>query len=109
MYVAVEDASGCILGVISVSHSRHFTGEDDAYIGELAVAENAARGGVGRQLVRTAEAWARDEGLRRVTLHTGAANTTARAFYDALGFREEDVRLTLLLEPTAEGKSTSIE
>jgi hypothetical protein len=29
-----------------------------------------------------------------------AANTTARAFYAALGFREEDVRLTLLLEPS---------
>ena len=92
-----------IVGVISVSRSRHFTGEDDAYIGELAVAPDAIRTGVGRRLVRTAEAWALREGLRRVSLHTGAANATARAFYEALGFREEDVRLTLVLGPPGEG------
>jgi ribosomal protein S18 acetylase RimI-like enzyme len=92
-----------IVGVISVSRSRHFTGDDDAYIGELAVAPDAIRTGLGRQLVRAAESWALREGLRRVSLHTGAANATARAFYDALGFREEDVRLTLVLEPPGEG------
>ena len=95
--------SGRVVGVVSVSRNRHFTGDDDAYIGELAVAPDVVRAGVGRQLVRAAEAWARREGLRRVSLHTGAANATARAFYDVLGFREEDVRLTLLLEPSSEG------
>ena len=38
-----------------------------------------------------------------MSLHTGAANATARAFYEALGFREEDVRLTLVLGPPGEG------
>jgi ribosomal protein S18 acetylase RimI-like enzyme len=103
--VATDDAAtpSRVVGVVSVSHSRHFTGDDDAYIGELAVAPDVVRAGVGRRLVRAAEAWARQEGLRRVSLHTGAANATARAFYDAPGFREEDVRLTLLLEPSSEG------
>jgi len=103
--VATDDSAtpSRVVGVLSVSHNRHFTGDDDAYIGELAVAPDAVRTGVGRQLVRAAEAWARQEGLRRVSLHTGAANATARAFYGALGFREEDVRLTLLLEPSSEG------
>lgn len=103
--VATDDAAateGRIVGVVSVSRSRHFTGDDDAYIGELAVAPDAARTGIGRQLVRAAESWARKEGLQRISLHTGAANATARAFYEALGFREEDVRLTLLLEPSPE-------
>ena len=95
--------SGRVVGVVSVSRNRHFTGDDDAYIGELAVAPDVVRAGVGRQLVRAAEAWARREGLRRVSLHTGAANATARAFYEALGFREEDVRLTVLLESSSEG------
>jgi ribosomal protein S18 acetylase RimI-like enzyme len=92
-----------VVGVISVGRDRHFTGDDDAYIGELAVAPDAIRTGVGRRLVRAAESWARGGGLRRVSLHTGAATVTARAFYDALGFREEDVRLPLVLEPPGDG------
>jgi ribosomal protein S18 acetylase RimI-like enzyme len=98
MYVAVDLASEQVVGAISVSRSRHFSGEDDAYIGELAVAKQAARAGVGRQLVAAASAWARERGLRCLTLHTGAANASARAFYEALGFRDEDVRLTLVVE-----------
>ncbi len=85
-------------GVISVSRSRHFSGEEDAYIGELAVAQNVDRGGVGSRLVTAARPWAKERGLRCLTLHTGAANATARTFYEALGFRDEDVRLTLVVD-----------
>jgi ribosomal protein S18 acetylase RimI-like enzyme len=82
------------LGVLSMRPTRHFTGEHDGYIGELAVAEHAARHGIGRALIDAAESWARDAGLANLTLHTGSYNTTARAFYAALGFTEEEVRLT---------------
>jgi len=41
-----------------------------------------------------AEDWARARGLRHLTLQTGAANAEARAFYRALGYLEEEVRLT---------------
>jgi hypothetical protein len=34
-----------------------------------------------------------------ITLHTGAFNTNARAFYAALGFAEEEVRLTRPIRP----------
>jgi ribosomal protein S18 acetylase RimI-like enzyme len=80
--------------VITISEKRHFTGETDGYIGELAVAPHAVRRGIGRALITAAEAWARDRGLRHLTLHTGIANTTARHFYAALGFQEEEIRLT---------------
>ena len=83
-----------IAGVISVRASTHFTGERDGYIGELVVAERASRHGIGRALIAAADGWARDHGLRNLTLHTGAFNTNARAFYAALGFAEEEVRLT---------------
>jgi ribosomal protein S18 acetylase RimI-like enzyme len=98
MFVAVDQSSDRVVGVVSVSRSRHFSGEEDAYIGELAVAKNAVRAGVGRQLIAAASTWARERGLRCLSLHTGAANATALAFYEALGFREEDVRLALLVE-----------
>jgi ribosomal protein S18 acetylase RimI-like enzyme len=96
--LVVADGDG-IAGVISVRPSTHFTGERDGYIGELAVAERAARRGVGRDLIAAADAWARDHGLRHLTLHTGAFNGTARAFYAALGFAEEEVRLTRPIGP----------
>ena len=91
--LVAADADG-IAGVISVRASTHFTGERDGYIGELVVAERASRHGIGRALVDAADAWARDHGLRNLTLLTGAFNTNARGFYAALGFAEEEVRLT---------------
>jgi ribosomal protein S18 acetylase RimI-like enzyme len=90
--VAVD--GDAVLGVLSIRMNQHFTGELDGYIGELAVAEHAARRGIGRALIDAADRWARDHGLENLTLHTGAFNGTARAFYVALGFAEEEVRLT---------------
>jgi len=92
--VLVAADQGSITGVITIGEQRHFTGETDGYIGELAVAPHAVRRGIGRALITAAEAWARDRGLRHLTLHTGIANITARHFYAALGFQEEEIRLT---------------
>src|SRR6185437_2875567 len=92
--VLVADDRGVVAGVISIRPSRHFTGEDDGYIGELIVSDSAARRGIGRALVDAADGWARDHQLANLTLHTGAYNTGALAFYAALGFAEEEVRLT---------------
>jgi ribosomal protein S18 acetylase RimI-like enzyme len=90
--VAIDKAS--ITGVITISEQRHFTGEIDGYIGELAVATHAVRHGIGRALIGAAETWAQKRGLRHLTLHTGIANIPARHFYAALGFQEEEIRLT---------------
>jgi|SRR5580704_8558288 ribosomal protein S18 acetylase RimI-like enzyme len=92
--VSVAAVADEVLGVISIRPSTHFTGERDGYIGELAVAEHASRHGIGRALIGAADTWARDHGLAHLTLHTGARNANARAFYAALGFAEEEVRLT---------------
>jgi len=98
--LVAADATG-IAGVVSIRSSTHFTGERDGYIGELVVADRASRRGIGRALIAAAEAWARDHGLRNLTLHTGAFNAGARGFYAALGFTEEEVRLTRPLPPRA--------
>jgi ribosomal protein S18 acetylase RimI-like enzyme len=96
VFVAVIE--GEVVGVVSVNTHRHFTGTVEAYIGELAVASHAVRMGVGRRLVAKAEDWARQQGLRHLTLETAATNTTARHFYAAVGFREEAIRLTRVLD-----------
>jgi aminoglycoside 6'-N-acetyltransferase I len=92
VFVAVDGEQ--LVGLVTLAEQRHFTGEVDAYVGELAVSAGYERRGVGRLLMDAAENWARARGLRFVTLQTGAANETARAFYARCGYREEDVRLT---------------
>jgi GNAT superfamily N-acetyltransferase len=100
MLVAEAEAEhGAPLGFVSIAHHVNFTGETQAYIGELAVREDAEGQGVGRALVHAAESWAREQGYTLVVLDTGAANPRARAFYQRLGYREESVRLTKPLAP----------
>jgi ribosomal protein S18 acetylase RimI-like enzyme len=83
-----------VVGLVTLGTRTHFTGEVDAYVGELIVAESRERRGIGARLVRAAESWAARRGFAHLTLETGAANAAARTFYSSLGFAEEDVRLT---------------
>jgi Acetyltransferases len=92
IYVAAEGAD--VVGFVAVTEDTHWTGERDAYIGELVIRPDLERQGVGRQLVRAAELWASTRGLRRVRLSTGAANTAALRLYGALGYQCEDVTLS---------------
>ncbi|MFW5899425.1 MAG: GNAT family N-acetyltransferase [Jiangellaceae bacterium] len=97
VYVAT-DGSG-VVGVVTVAESAHFTGQVDAYVGELAVAAGMERRGIATRLMSAAEAWAAGRGLSFITLETGAANQPARSFYRTLGYREEGVRLTKPIAP----------
>lgn len=93
MLFIAEDEMGERLGIASVARQQNFTGEEQAYIGELATTDAAEGRGAGRVLVEACEHWAREQGLPFLVLHTGAANGRARGFYQHLGFREEDVKL----------------
>ena len=97
LLVAVDDEDR-IAGFVTLSTRTHFTGDVDAYVGELVVAPTHRRQGVGRSLLAAAEERARRLGFRTLSLDTGGANTAARALYDATGFVIEDVRLTKPLE-----------
>lgn len=92
------DNGGAIVGFLSLSTAGHFAGELDAYIGELVVDTSAEGRGVGAALVAAAERRAIEDGHRCITLTTGAANERALGFYHHLGYVNEDVKLTKLLE-----------
>lgn len=94
----VARLDGEVVGMVAVSEQRHWSGDLDAYIGELATAAGQERRGIGRALLARAERWATARGLTRITLETGAANAGARAFYSALGYLEEEIRLTHVLQ-----------
>ncbi len=97
MIFVAEDEQEDRLGFATVSHSAHFTGEGQAYIGELATSEAAEGRGVGKALAQMCEQWACDQGYRILSLATGAANERALGFYRHMGYLGEDVTLIKLL------------
>jgi len=97
VYLAVDGDT--VVSVVTVCERAHFTGQADAYVGELAVRTGMERRGIATELMKAAEAWAARRGLPFLTLDTGAANQPARSLYHALGYQEEDVRLTKAVSP----------
>jgi GNAT superfamily N-acetyltransferase len=95
--VAVLD--GRPVGMVSLAERRHFTGDTDAYVGELVVDSSVEGRGAGRSLMAAAERWAAGRGLSRITLETGTRNHRARSFYASAGYQEEDIRLTKIISP----------
>lgn len=94
-----EGEGGAVVGFASVARQVEFTGEPQAYIGELAVDEAAEGAGIGGALLAAVEAWAHAQGLTLIVLDTGIRNARARRFYDGHGFVAESVRLTKVLNP----------
>lgn len=97
--VLVARCDGQVAGLVSLAEREHFTGELDAYVGELAVASAMEGRGAGRALMAAAEEWAESRGLSRITLETGARNPRARRFYENAGYEEEDIRLSKPVAP----------
>jgi ribosomal protein S18 acetylase RimI-like enzyme len=93
-FVLVAEEDGTVAGFASGEERRHWSGEPELYVGELAVDPQYEGRGVGRALVDAVTEHAERLGLLTITLDTGAANANARAFYKRLGFEEEDVKLT---------------
>jgi len=92
--VLVARCGDQIAGLVSLAERSHFTGQTDAYIGELVVDAHMEGRGVGRALLAAAEDWAAGRGLAYIRLETGAGNDRARHFYECAGYKEEDIRLT---------------
>ena len=93
MVFVAEDERGERLGFATVAHDTHFTGERQAYVGELATSETAEGRGVGKALIQACEQWACEQGYHILSLTTGAANERALGFYRHLGYLDEDVKL----------------
>jgi ribosomal protein S18 acetylase RimI-like enzyme len=65
----------------------------DIVVEELTVTSAWQRHGIGTSLMRAIEEWAKDAGVRLVTLDTHVSNEGARRLYSALGYREMGVVL----------------
>jgi GNAT superfamily N-acetyltransferase len=63
-----------------------------AWLTALVVSARARGSGVGRELVRGAEEWARAQGAVRMSVTSGAQREDAHAFYIRIGYGETGVR-----------------
>ncbi len=72
---------------------------DEGYVGDLAVAAEERRRGVGTMLVRGMTASARERGLAFLTLEVRQSNLPARKTYEKCGFREAGRRRNYYEKP----------
>lgn len=97
-FLVAENERGEILGCVAVLclHTLHKEARagvppmpGEASIWRLSVQPSARRLGVGRRLMAEAEAWARANGCRHISLVTG--NADSQRFYTRLGYGPETV------------------
>jgi ribosomal protein S18 acetylase RimI-like enzyme len=67
---------------------------------DLFVDDGVRRGGVGRALMRAAQAFGREAGAVRLDLSTARTNAPGQALYESLGWQRDDVYLTYSLSLT---------
>ncbi|MGC2486799.1 MAG: GNAT family N-acetyltransferase [Acidimicrobiales bacterium] len=92
VFIATEN--DCILGSVTLEMDDRIEdpeslpplAHDEAHVRVLGVAPAARRRGVGRILMCHCADVARGRGKTRLTLNTSVKNSTAQAFYEAIGF-----------------------
>lgn len=94
-----EDFEARPLGFIHVESAEDFfTGRAQGYVSNLAIEKAAEGRGVGRALMEAAETWTRSRGMGELTLYVFTNNSSARAFYERLGFAEDSLKLVKKLD-----------
>lgn len=84
IYVAC--IAGQVVAWIHVMETRHLQVETRAEIGGLVVSEEVRSSGIGRQLIRHAENWARRRGLATTVVRSNVARERAHGFYLREGY-----------------------
>lgn len=82
----MEGESSRIMGWVHV-HGRHLIeSQSFAEIGGLVVDERDRRKGIGKQLMRECEEWARTKGYEEVRLRSSGLRKDAHEFYKRIGY-----------------------
>ncbi len=88
-----EDEEREPFGFVHLPIVNDLVGRPRAHVSDLAVSATARGRGIGAELLRFADAWARDRGARHIGLTAFASNDRALAVYRRLGYRPTLVTL----------------
>lgn len=81
--VLLAEQDGRVVGFCTVALDlRSVRFGQRAWVEDLAVAEGARSGGVGKALLDAAKAWAREQGASHLELDSGDARVDAHRFYE---------------------------
>lgn len=81
----VAEADGAVIGSAMVGHDGH-----RGWVYYLAAAPARQKAGLGRALMAVAEDWCRQRGVPKLMLLVRPENAAVRAFYEKLGYGEEE-------------------
>ena len=102
----VAESSGQVVGLVCIwleqepeSYLTSLAGY--GYISDLVVLSSYRRQGIGAALLQQAEAFALGQGATALRIGVLAKNSTARAAYRKVGFREYEISLLKPLKPEA--------
>ena len=104
--VAVAAVDGALRGWAHIEHRFSLEGGDRAELMGLVVDSKARRGGVGRELVALAEAWAVARGMASVTVRSNAARAESHPFYEQLGYTRSKTQHVYVKAATASTAAT---
>lgn len=79
--LVAADGRGRVVGSAMVGHDGH-----RGWLYYVAADPGARSRGIGREVVRAAEIWLRERGVRKAQLLVRRSNTGVVAFYERLGF-----------------------
>jgi ribosomal protein S18 acetylase RimI-like enzyme len=97
----VAEVAGSVVGQLTAERGRRMVTRHSAEFG-VTVAAGARDSGVGRALITTLEAWAREHGITRMGLGVFPENARAKALYQSLGYQEEGVERAGMAFPEGE-------
>lgn len=89
--VYVAETEGRVVGYVLAlifDNPRLFALKRYGFIGEMSVAGDHRRSGVGRELWARAEGWFRRKGIEVVQLNVSPRNTGGKSFWASLGFED---------------------
>lgn len=93
-FLFVAESGGQTVGFISGElreGSPTFRQRTWASVDDVFVEPDSRNLGIGRALLQSVEAWAKERGANGISLQVAAANRRGRKFYEELGFREVSV------------------
>ena len=93
--LVAENGNGRVIGWLHVAARTQLTEDMCADILGLVVDESARGAGVGADLVRAAEAWARGEGCTRIRVRSRETRERAHKFYEREGYARNKVQVVL--------------